>query len=79
MPKTIEVSPGEFVVYAEGLCTASVCSSLPMAEVQRRMRDRETGVTPWEWAEAEAFNTGEGNPCPCNKKPSTHMHYLFHC
>ena len=71
---------GELAVYAEGPCTASVCSSLPMADVQVRMRARETGVaSKWEWAEAEQFGTGEPNPCPCSRNPKTHRHYLFHC
>jgi len=70
----------DFVIYAEGVCTASVCSSLPMAEVQKRMRAHDTGISsPWEWAEAEDFATGHPNPCPCNKQPDTHRHYLFHC
>ena len=70
----------EFVVYAEGICTASVCSLLPMAEVQARMRSHSTGISSrWEWAEAEVFAGGRPNPCPCDRKPETHSHYLFHC
>ena len=70
----------EFAPYAIGICSASVCSSLPMADVQARMRALKTGIaSTWEWAKAESFSTGEPNPCPCNQKPKTHTHYLFHC
>lgn len=80
MDASVEASTDEFIIYAMGICSASVCSSLPMADVQARMRSLETGVeSRWEWAELENFRLGEPNPCPCNKKPDTHRHYLFHC
>lgn len=69
----------EFVVYAEGLCSASVCSSLSRREVNHRMKTRLTGVTPWQPAKDKAFADGRPNPCPCNQNPETHIHYLFHC
>jgi hypothetical protein len=69
----------DFEVYAEGLCYASVCSSLPQSEVELRMQQREPGTTlGWRLAE-EPFRTGEPNPCPCSDNPETHKHYLFAC
>ena len=67
----------DFVVYAEGLCYASVCSPLPQADVEARMAARLCGTQAgWALAE-EPFQTGEPNPCPCDKRPATHKHYLF--
>ncbi len=68
-----------FMVYAEGICSASVCSSLPKREVNRRMRSRLTGVTPWRPSRDKTFASGEPNPCLCDQNPETHKHYLFHC
>lgn len=70
----------EFYIYKVGLCYASVCSSLPIEEVKRRMANDTfpTGVGPWTYT-GEAFCTGEPNPCPCNEYPDTHKHYLFSC
>ena len=69
----------EFAVLTEGLCNASVCSSLPKREVARRMRQRLTGVGPWRPSKDKTFSGGEPNPCPCNQNPKTHKHYLFNC
>ncbi len=69
----------EFVVYATGICSASVCSSLPKREVASRMRRELTGVGPWRLAKEKTFSGGEPNPCPCDQSPKTHKHYLFHC
>ena len=67
----------EFVIYAEGLCGASVCSSLPQAEVERRMAAIPCGTrNGWTFA-AEPFDADTPNPCPCDKNPETHTHYLF--
>ena len=67
----------DFVVYNEGLCYASVCSSLPVEEVQARMQRRPSGTTRgWRLSE-EAFAGGQPNPCPCDQRPDTHKHYVF--
>jgi len=67
-----------FVVYSEGLCCASVCSNLHVSIVAARMRERSTGVSPWELSK-EKFSSGQENPCPCDGHPETHKHYLFNC
>ena len=69
----------EFIIYATGLVSASVCSSLSKREVELKMAQEMTGVGPWRFARSEKFSGGEPNPCPCNKNPKTHKHYLFHC
>jgi len=69
----------DFIVYANGLVHCSVCSSLPEEDVVLRVNiANPTGVTPWRIVE-EKFKTGEPNPCPCDKYPDTHKHYLFTC
>jgi len=69
----------EFTIYSWGICSASVCSSLPQLEVERRMAQEMTGVGPWLFARGESFATGEPNPSLCNHNAKTHKHYLFHC
>lgn len=69
----------DFIVYTEGICYSSVCSSLPVDEVVARMKRRLSGVGPWTLSEAESFSEGEPNPCPCDQNPATHQHYLFVC
>ena len=70
----------EFVVYAEGLLYASVCSSLPQEEVIQRMGHVTSGTQAgWVFSDHSAFASGQPNPCPCDKKPETHKHYLFNC
>ena len=69
----------DFTIYSMGLCYASICSSLPIEEVKTRMALEPTGISnKWTLA-GESFKTGEPNPCPCDKKPETHKHYLFSC
>lgn len=67
-----------FNVYSEGVCHASVCSNLPQAAVEARMRERSTGVSSWELSK-ENFKDGAPNPGVCDSRPSTHKHYLFVC
>lgn len=76
-----------FVVYSEGLCMASVCSSLPFEEVCKRMSIRHTGLD-WGWTPStdktfrdggKPSDAGKPNPCPCDRYPETHTHYLFSC
>ena len=68
----------DFMVYTEGLCYASVCSSLAQAEVVARMRRRPCGTTGgWVLSDHKEFAEGKPNPCPCEQHPKTHKHYLF--
>ena len=69
----------EFVVYSEGLVNASVCSSLGLKETVDRMGRRLNGVNGWYLSEDKEFAAGQPNPCPCDRNPKTHQHYLFHC
>lgn len=70
-----------FTVYAQGICMASVCSSLPAEDIAWRMNDEEpTGIASrWVLSKEPTFSTGEPNPTPCNCNPETHMHYLLEC
>ena len=69
----------DYEAYSVGLCCASVCTSLSLAETTRRLNlEHPTGIAPWKKVD-EPFRTGEPNPCQCNENPKTHKHYLFVC
>lgn len=72
--------PKDFEIYNLGIVCASVCSSLPVEEVKRRMASEPTGISSkWTLSEDKTFSGGQSNPCPCNDNPDTHKHYLFNC
>lgn len=73
------MEPTEFVIYSEGLFFASVCSSLSKEEVESRMRVTLCGTRNGWNLSLQSFKSGESNPCPCDKQPDTHQHYLFEC
>ena len=74
------VSETDFLIYAEGLVSASVCSSLPQEEVEKRMAAQMCGTASgWVLSKAPTFRQGQPNPCPCERNPATHKHYLFEC
>ena len=79
LEKAITMGEGDdFTVYVEGLFYASVCSSLPLEEVKRRMKARLSGTTcGWQLSEDTTFSGCQSNPSPCEKHPETHKHYLF--
>jgi len=70
----------DFVVYSWGLYYASICTSLSLKETEERLNiELPTGIkSQWKKAE-EDFHTGQSNPCPCERYPETHKHYLFVC
>ena len=82
-PEALEtaIKSGEgkhLVVYREGLFNTSVCSDLAQEEVVARMARRISGTTNgWTLSTNDHFATGQPNPCPCDKNPETHTHYLF--
>lgn len=69
-----------FAAYAVGLCSASVCTSLTDEQATARLNETEpTGISsPWSVAD-EDFANGDPNGRPCNTRPATHRHLLFHC
>jgi hypothetical protein len=70
----------EFQVYSLGILYASVCTSLPRDQVEKRMNEKSpTGVSSVVWKIAdESFAKGEPNPHTCEVHP-THQHYLLSC
>lgn len=74
-------SPPDLEPYDIGLVYISVCSSLPPAEVEQRVNLRyPTGISSrWQLSTDERFATGQSNPCPCDRHPATHTHYLLEC
>ncbi len=74
-----EAKPDEFVVYRQGLCFASVCSSLPEHEAIARMEGIPSGTSHgWSLAD-EPVNGHTSNIIPCDTKPQSHKHFLFSC
>lgn len=68
----------EFHIYSTGLFYASVCSSLSLKRVKARMKRELCGTEiGWTFAGDEAFSGGDPNPSPCERRPETHIHYLF--
>ncbi len=63
--------PGAEFIYRVGILKAVVCSSLPLAEVKRRMLSEPCG-TKARWRYSETIS-------PCLDNPTTHKHYLFEC
>lgn len=71
----------DFEAYAVGVVCASVCSSLSLEETTGRLNEEHpTGIhSGWALSKDPAFKTGESNPKPCERSPTTHKHYLFNC
>ncbi len=70
----------EFTAYGVGMVCASVCSTLPINEITRRLNVKHpTGIDSDCELSGELFSDGSPNPHPCDREPDTHKHYLFHC
>lgn len=71
----------DFEAYAVGTVSASVCSSLSLEETEKRLNlEHPTGISSdWKLSEDTEFAQGQSNPCPCERNPKTHKHYLFNC
>jgi hypothetical protein len=71
----------DFIVYDLGIVYAAVCTSLTEAETVARVNEQyPTGIdSRWEISKQPNFATGEPHPCPCEKLPITHKHYLLSC
>lgn len=69
---------GDVIVYAEGLCFASVCTSLDDDGVSKAMAARPSGTTGgWTRSADTHFTGGQPNPCPCEVSPESRRHILF--
>lgn len=70
----------DFEAYSVGLMSASVCTSLPLEDATNRLNaEHPTGISS-KWRKSDDdFRSGQINPCPCEKHPKTHKHYLFNC
>lgn len=84
MPETQAVKlvgKDEFECYTWGLCQASACTSLTdVKNIEFNMNAAvPTGISSRWVISDKPFKTGEPNPCHCDKRPSTHKHYLFAC
>lgn len=70
-----------FTPYAVGICSASVCTSLPIDEAVARMNEEcPTGIeSKWALSNDTHFRGGAENGCPCTDSPETHRHWLLNC
>lgn len=67
----------DFQVYAQGLCYASVCTSLTNEQATAHMGPSGTS-RGWQVSD-ENFADGTPNGSPCPEHPETHRHVLFDC
>jgi hypothetical protein len=66
-----------FAIYTEGLCFASVCTSLTDEQATARMPEAG-GDLVWRIFDGP-FHDGIPNGSPCPDDPDTHRHLLFEC
>ena len=74
-------SAPEFAIYIEGLCFASVCTSLSDERATARMPASGTRlgwrISDSPFNEGQPHETPNGSPCP--DYPDTNRHLLFEC
>lgn len=69
-----------FLIYSNGFCYCSACSSYSLEETAEMVNEVNPTGLDHEWRLAdEPFRDGKPNPCPCDRAPETHKHYLFSC
>lgn len=70
----------EFMPYSVGLVHASVCTSLPPEEAEKRLNETHpTGISSaWKLSDNSRFASGHPNPCDCPDHKGF-KHYLFDC
>jgi len=71
----------EMEVYANGLVHCSVCTNVKTRKRIEQMVNQKnpTGIQSKWVISKDDFRTGETNPCPCERNPKTHKHYLMEC
>jgi len=80
-PKDLEKDLKDFQIYSYGLIYMSVCSSLPIEEIEARANtESPTGISSqWSLSKEKKFANETPMPCSCEVKPKTHKHYLLSC
>lgn len=69
----------EVTVYAQGMTSASVCSSLNEAETIAKVNEVNPSGTESGWSLADRnFACGKSNPCRCNTNEKR-QHFLLVC
>jgi hypothetical protein len=70
-------------IYANGICYCSVCAPKEMTAgeitIAVNLKNPTGTRDEWEVSSDKTFRTGESSPCPCEKKPNTHQHWLMVC
>lgn len=71
----------DFQIYAQGICSMSVCTSLKSRKKIEELANlyNPTGISSrWEISKDRTFHTGQSNPCPCEQRKG-YKHYLLNC
>jgi len=76
-PIASDTAPPDFIVYASGLCYASVCTTLTGEQAAAQMFPAGTR-RGWHLSD-EDFANGTPNGSPCERYPDTHRHFLLDC
>lgn len=74
--------PEELTVYRNGPVYCSVCTNITSRRRIEELLNQKnpTGISSmWGFSANKNFASGDPNPCPCEKKPTTHTHYLMSC
>lgn len=78
-PELPEVLEDDFIVYSEGICFASVCTTLSVDDATKELNTRRPSGLHHGWSlSKESFATGQSNPCACDQD-AARRHMLFNC
>lgn len=70
----------EVIPYAVGLCAASVCTNGTIENAQRVLDESHPTGLDHGWSlSTDVFRGHDSNIAPCNRNPTTHLHFLFEC
>jgi len=72
----------ELEIYANGIVHCSVCTNVRSRKRIEELVNQKnpTGISShWQISKSKIFSGGILNPCPCEKYPETHKHYLMEC
>lgn len=70
------------IAYSIGIVAMSVCVTNKSTKEEIEdwaNKENPTGISSKWTISTEDFQSGEPNPCPCNRHPKTRKHYLLTC
>lgn len=68
-------------IVQRGVTHLSICTSRPIADAVTWANDQHPAGTAngWTLSTDTIFGDGKPMPCPCERYPKTHKHYLLDC